>query len=176
MPKAIPDINRRYAEEYLVDLNQTEAYRRARGGKAKPNDRNTAYRIHQRPEVQALIAEMQAARSLRTQITQDAVLRELAKIGFGDPRKVMSWGPAGLKLKSSEEITDDEAAMVAEVSETTTKDGGSLRLKTCDKIKALELIGRHLAMFTDKHEISGELDVGFAERLQRAKERVGERE
>jgi phage terminase small subunit len=44
---------------------------------------------------------------------------------------------------------------VAEVAETTSETGGSIRLKTHDKVKALELIGKHLGMFTDKIEVTG---------------------
>jgi hypothetical protein len=53
------------------------------------------------------------------------------------------------------EEKDDEAAFVSEVSETTTEHGGSLKLKTNDKLKALELLGRHLGMFKEKVEVTG---------------------
>ena len=61
----------------------------------------------------------------------------------------------GLRLRPSFELTPDQAAMVAEVSETTSQNGGSLRLKIHDKVRALELLGKHLGMFTEKRELSG---------------------
>ena len=71
---------------------------------------------------------------------------ELARIAFGDPRRVMSWGPGGVKLRPSAELADEEAAIVAEVGETTTEKGGSLRVKTVDKLGALRLLAQHLGM------------------------------
>lgn len=141
-----------FCREYLVDLNATAAAIRA--GYSPRTAKQTGHELmHDRPSVQACITKLQEERARRVEITSDAVVKELAKIAFGDPRKVMTWGPGGVALKSSGELTDDEAAMVSEVSETTTKDGGSLKLKTCDKIKALELIGRHLGIFIDKGEL-----------------------
>jgi phage terminase small subunit len=104
-------------------------------------------------EVQAAIAARMAEREKRTEITTDRVLRELAKIAFGDPRAVMAWGPGGVKIKESSTLTDDQAAFVSEISESVTESSRTLKLKTNDKLKACELIGRHLGMFKDKLEI-----------------------
>ena len=71
---------------------------------------------------------------------------------------MFSWGPDGVTLRDSEELTDDEASVVSEVSQTTTENGGSIKAKLLDKIKALELLGKHLGMFTDKMNISGDPD------------------
>src|SRR5689334_21073978 len=138
----------RFVAEYLVDLNATQAAVRA-GYSAK-----TAYsageRLLRNVEVAAAIAEAQAARSRRTEVTADRVVLELARIAFGDPRRVMSWGPGGVTLRSSAELADEEAAIVAEASQTVTEAGGTLRLKTVDKLGALRLLGQHLGMFAEK--------------------------
>ena len=97
-----------------------------------------------------MIAEAQAARGRRTEVTADRVVLELARVAFGDPRRVMSWGPGGVKLRPSGELADEEAAIVAEVGETTTREGGSLRLKTVNKLGALKLLGQHLGMFGER--------------------------
>lgn len=143
----------RFVDEYLVDLNATQAAIRA--GYSQKTAQEQGARLLSNVMVQAAIAECMKAREQRTEITQDKVVKELAKVAFGDPRKVMSWGPGGLKLKDSAELTDDDAAFVSEVSETTTEHGGSLKLKTNDKLKALELLGRHLGMFKEKVEVTG---------------------
>jgi hypothetical protein len=83
-------------------------------------------------------------------VTADRVVLELARVAFGDPRRVMSWGPGGVRLRPSAELADEEAAIVAEVGETTTKEGGSLRVKTVDKLGALRLLGQHLGMFGER--------------------------
>lgn len=143
----------RFVEEYLVDLNATQAAIRA--GYSPKTAGQIGDRLLKKAETQQALAERMKAREQRTEVTQDRVVKELAKIAFGDPRNVMTWGPTGVKLKASTELTDDEAAFVSEVSETTTEHGGSLKLKTNDKLKALELLGRHLGMFKEKVEVTG---------------------
>jgi phage terminase small subunit len=103
--------------------------------------------------VEADINVALAERAKQTEITADRVVKELARIAFVDFRQVTSWGPDGVRLLSSDELSDDEAAIVAEVSETTTETGGSLKVKRYDKLKALELLGRHLGMFNDKVDV-----------------------
>lgn len=148
-----------FVRQYLVDLNATQAAIRA--GYSEKTAYSTGQRMLKNVEVQNAIAQAQVQRTKRTEITADRVVAELAKIAFADPRELMEWGPEGVKLKDSADLTEGQAASVAEVSETTTKDGGSLRLKKHDKVKALELLGRHLGMFTDKvkNEISGGLEI-----------------
>ena len=143
----------RFVDEYLVDLNATQAAIRA--GYSQKTAASQGERLLKKAEVQQALSRRMKAREQRTEVTQDRVVKELAKIAFGDPRNVMSWGPGGVTLKASAELTDDEAALVSEVSETTTERGGSLKLKTNDKLKALELLGRHLGMFRDKVEVTG---------------------
>lgn len=143
----------RFVDEYLVDLNATQAAIRA-GYSAKTANEQGA-RLLANVSVQAALSERMKAREQRTEITQDMVVAELAKIAFSDQRKVMMWGPSGVKLRDSESLTEDDAAIVSEVSETITAAGGSLKLKTHDKVKALELLGKHLGMFKDKVEITG---------------------
>lgn len=171
MPKATPDINRRYAAEYLVDLNQTAAYRRARGGKAKPNDKTTANRIHQRPAVKKLIAEMQSARSQRTQITQDAVLQELAKLGFANMADYITIGEDNSVKVDLARMTREQAAAISEltVEEFTERDESGrprpvqrIKFKLHDKRGPLTDLGKHLGMFiTSKLEVEDK-----AERVQ----------
>lgn len=151
----LTDKQRKFVSEYLVDLNATQAAIRA--GYSERTAKSQGQRLLTNVDVSAALAAAQAEREQRTEITQDRVVSELAKIAFGSARDVMEWGPSGVMLKNSDDLTDDQAAGVAEVSESTTKDGGSLKLKRHDKVKALELLGRHLGMFTDKvkSEISG---------------------
>lgn len=136
---------RRFVDEYLVDLCAKAAAIRA--GYSSRTAESIGLQLLRKTQVKAAVEARIAARAQRTEVKQDDVLRELARIAFADPRKVMAWGPGGVKLRESTALTDDEAALVAEVGETTSKDGGSLKLKTNDKLKALELLGRHLGMF-----------------------------
>src|SRR4051812_16090454 len=139
------DRQARFVAEYLVDLNATQAAVRA--GYSARSARTQAADLLTNPNIEAAVAEAQAERSRRTEVTADRVVLELARVAFGDPRRVMSWGPGGVKLRPSAALADEEAAIVAEVGETTTKEGGSLRVKTVDKLGALRLLGQHLGMF-----------------------------
>lgn len=156
---------RRFVEEYLVDLNATQAAIRA--GYSKKTARQIGEENLSKPDIAAAVREAQEARSARTEITQDMVLTELAKIGFADIRKIVRWGTTelrvaegdeddtmphhGLALIGSDEIDDETAAAIAEVSEG--REG--LKVKMHDKKGALVDIGRHLGMFKDKVEHSG---------------------
>ncbi|MFQ6018808.1 MAG: terminase small subunit [Kiloniellaceae bacterium] len=136
---------RRFVEEYLIDLNASRAARRA-GYSARSA---SAYgpRLLRRPEVAAAIAEAQAARVKRTRVDADRVVEELAKVAFGDPRKLFSWGPRGVVLRDSGELTEAEAALVSEVSESRTAAGGTRRVKLHCKLSALTALAKHLGLF-----------------------------
>lgn len=157
---------RRFVDEYLIDLNATQAAVRA--GYSKKTAQEQGSRLLSNVMVAAEVEAAQARRSERTEITQDMVLRELAKIGFSDIRKVVRWGNTelrvadaeedgatevhhGLALISSEEIDDDTAAAISEISEG--REG--LKVKLHDKKGALVDIGRHLGMFKDRVEHTG---------------------
>lgn len=80
----------RFVEEYLIDLNATQAA--IRTGYSEKTAYSQGQRLSKDVEVAEAIAAAMAARSERTEITSDRVLRELAKIGFSDIRKAVKWG------------------------------------------------------------------------------------
>lgn len=148
----------RFVEEYLIDLNATQAAIRA--GYSEKTAKSQGQRLLTNVDVAAAISKAQEKRSVRTGITQDRVLAELAKIGFSDIRKAVRWGrnpgdttsenadPNGLgiypvSLIPSEEMDDATAGAVSEVSLTQT----GVKIKMHDKRAALVDIGKHLGMF-----------------------------
>lgn len=143
----------RFVAEYLVDLNATQAAIRA--GYSAKTAQVQGSRLLTNAMVAVAVEKAMEARGSRTSVTADKVIKELARIGFSDMRRLMEWGPDGVRLLSSEELTEDDALCVAEVTETTTKDGGSIKLKVHDKRAALVDLGRHLGLFVDKHEHAG---------------------
>jgi phage terminase small subunit len=151
-PKLTPK-QARFIAEYLIDLNAAQAAIRA--GYSAKTAKEIGCENLTKPHIQAEIAARQLNLSRQTGITQERVLNELAKIAFSDQRKVMRWGAGGVTLLESEALSDDEAAIVSEVSETTTATGGSLKLKTHDKVGALKLIGEHLGLFKQRMELTG---------------------
>ena len=147
-----------FVQEYLIDLNATQAAIRA--GYSEKNADKIGSELLGKTRIQTAIQAALKRRAKRTEITQDRVLRELAKLAFSDLRAFTEWGEAqGILLKDSVELEDDEAACVAEVAQIAGKDGRSLRFKLHSKEKALELLGKHLGLFTDKLDIAGSLDI-----------------
>ena len=145
-----------FVREYLIDLNATRAAIRA--GYSQKRASELGYQLLQKTTVQAAIQSSMDKRAQRTQITQDKVLKELARLGFANMSNYVKWGPGGVTLKSSDELTEDETAAVAEVSETVTESGSTIRFKLHDKKGTLELIGRHLKLFNDKLDINANMD------------------
>jgi phage terminase small subunit len=111
----------------------------------------SATKLLSRPEVRARIDELISAAAEKAGVTIERVVAELARIGFADIRRVVSWGPDGVVVLDSATIDDDAAAVVAEVCKT----GAGIRVKLRDKVGALEKLGRHLSMFKDKVEVAG---------------------
>ncbi len=166
---ALTPKQRRFVDEYLLDLNATQSAIRA--GYSVRTAKTKASQLLAMPHVAAAIAEAQAKRAHRTGITADRVLQELAKIGFSDIRKAVAWKPFVTEIEvdeetgeakmavtnhvqviASDEIDDETAAAISEISQT---DKGGLKVKLHDKRAALVDIGKHLGMFVDKHEHSG---------------------
>lgn len=143
-PHKLTPKQERFCTEYLVDLNATQAA--IRSGYSQKTAGKIGFENIHKPEIQTRLSVLRAELAETTGITPARVLKELSRIAFSDPRRVMSWGPGGVALIPSGELSDDDAAMVSEVSESTTKDGGSLRVKLHDKLSAIEKIMRHLGM------------------------------
>lgn len=131
---------RRFVEEYLVDLNARQAMRRA--GYA-PSTNQTE--VMNRPPVAAAIEEGIAARRRRTLLTADRVLQEYARIAFADIRRIADFGSGHLKVRDHGEMSDDDAAAIAQV--TPAPGGKGVRVKLYDKKAALDAIARHLGLF-----------------------------
>ncbi len=139
-----------FCKEYIIDLNATQAAIRA--GYSKKTARQKAHNLFTIVYILEKVEELQSERSKRTEITSDMVLKELAKIAFFDPRGLFNkdW-----TMKQPQDWSDDVAAVIGGIDVNHIVGNDDLKaivskLKVVSKEKALELIGRHLAMFTDK--------------------------
>lgn len=151
----------RFAKEYLVDLNATQAAIRA-GYSAKTADRIGAQLLG-KSWVATAIQDGMAKREKRTEITQDRVIQQLAKIALADIKDFVEWDDNGIRIRGSAEV---DGSLLAEVSENLSELGGrTIKIKRHDAMKALELLGRHLGIFNDRVQVAGQLQITFVEDL-----------
>ena len=143
---------RLFVAEYLTVFNATQAAIRA--GYSRKTARFIGAENLTKPNIAQAIEEEVQERLKTLGVTSLRVLEELTKLGFSDIRNYVKWGPASVKLIDSDELSD-EAAAVAEVSQTPTQYGNSIKFKLHDKKGSLELLGKHLKLFTDKQEKTG---------------------
>lgn len=145
-----------FVDEYLIDLNATQAAIRA--GYSPNNADKIGSELLGKTRVSDAISKAMAERSRRTGINQDRILMELAKIALVNPANVVDFDEATI-LDSA--LPEDLAAVASvKVKRFPTKEGEGIEreIKFYDKTKALDLVGRHLGMFKDKLEVSGTLE------------------
>mgnify|MGYP000068340464 FL=1 len=167
---ALTDKQKRFCEEYLIDLNATQAAIRA--GYSPKTAEQTASRLLRNVKVQEYIAKRQKELSRSTEITQERVIKELALIAFSNNADYAHVVEKKMQVEAdgalvdvldkdgnpvmyrtvepvlTEELTEEQKRALAVIKKG--RDG--LEVKSCDKVKALELLGKHLGIFTDKIE------------------------
>lgn len=159
---------RRFVDEYLMDLNATQAAIRA--GYPVKAARQVGSENLSKPAIADAIARAMAERSRRTGLAADRVLHELGRMALGDPRTLFRDG----KLVPVDQLTADDAALVAGVkvklAPGVDENGERIieefvEVKLVDKLAAIQLCMRHLGMLKDKVEV--EVNEGLAARMAR---------
>jgi len=148
----------RFVEEYLVDLNGKQAAIRA--GYRSATAEAQASRLLRHVGVRVALENAMKARSERTEVTADRVLKELAKIAFSNMRDY--WPREGSTLDRLR-LDEDRTAAIKEITidEMVDRDGVLHRrthLKLHDKLGALTSLARHLGLFTDRHVIENSIE------------------
>ena len=152
----------RFVDEYMVDFNATQAAIRA-GYKAKTAHVIGAENLR-KPKIAEEIARRQKDLQKRTEVSQDRVVKELARIAFANiadyihvetQTRTKDDGTEvtyqTVMFNETQELSADQRAALAVVKQSVN----GFELKLHDKIKALELLGRHIGMFNDKLSLSG---------------------
>lgn len=141
-----------FADEYLIDLNATRAYRVAYPSVKKDEvAAAAAARLLKNVKVAAYIQKRMEERQKRTEITQDRVLEELAAIAFARATDYAEVKGECVRIKDTDTLDEQQIRAIVGIKEGKY----GIELKLNDKEKALELLGRHLGMFKDKLEVSG---------------------
>lgn len=157
-----------FVEEYMIDLNATQAAIRA--GYSEKTANRIATENLSKPDIQEYLQKRMKEREIRTEITQDFVLRELFAIAQADGSdfaKVIEKtamqpildaegnqiDEKEVKYKDVElELTDNLPAAKKKAISSIKQTKFGIEVSSYDRVKALELIGKHLGMFIDKVE------------------------
>ncbi|MGN0706757.1 MAG: terminase small subunit [Faecalibacterium sp.] len=153
------DKQRRFCEEYMIDLNATQAAIRA--GYSLQTAEQIGYQLLQKTSVCAEIARLQAAQSARTGINADRVLREYARIAFANLPDI-----AGEDGTLRDGLSRDDASAIQSVRVKITDSGVEREVKLHDKLHALDALAKHLGIAAPKN--SSTSDTGQLERLLEA--------
>ncbi|MGO9770926.1 MAG: terminase small subunit [Roseiarcus sp.] len=156
-PEKLTPKQKRFIEEFLLDLNGTAAYKRA-GYNAKGHGAEVnAAKLLSNTEVASAISAAQAKRSRRTEVTADRVIQELAAIAFADPRKLFN---ADGSMNALHEVDDNtRGALVVEVNQGMDSEGNptfTRKTKFACKLVALDRLARHLGLLNDKITVKGD--------------------
>lgn len=165
-----------FADEYLIDLNATRAYKAAYTN-CKTDEAAAAAgaRLLRNVKVAQYIQKRMKEREERTEITQDWVLQELFKIACAngtdfaqvirepiirnnayvmDPDTGQLRTANVVRMIPTADLPEEKRAAIAAIKENKY----GISVETYDRLRALELIGRHLGMFRDKVELSGQVE------------------
>lgn len=137
----------RFVAEYLVDLNATQAAIRA--GYSPHTANEQASRLLANASIRDAVEVRNRKALASLEVSAERVLQEYARLAFSDMRHFASVSSGGVDLKDSSEWSDDDAAAVAELGETTSKEGGSVRFKLHSKTAALDALAKHLRLLGD---------------------------
>jgi len=159
-----------FVKEYLIDKNATQAAIRA-GYSARTADR-IGPELLGKTCVEAEVNRNLIKQQERTEVTADRVLRELASIAFADTRKLYREDGS---IKSPGELDDRTASALAgiDTEERNDEDGYrayTRKVKQWDKVKALELLGKHLGLYPTRGSVSltldGQVDVNHTMQIE----------
>ena len=155
---------KRFIEEYLIDLNATQAAIRA--GYSPDTAQQTGSENLSKPVIRAQIDRAMAERSKRTGVNAERVVQELAKIAFVNAAEVIDPKTATVK---EDALPEDTAAIQSVKVKTFGEDGLEREIKMADKIKALELLGKHLGMFQNNVNVT----LGSSDKLDDIMSQIG---
>lgn len=138
------DRQRRFCDEYLIELNATRAYMTAYPSvKKEATAKAAASRLLTFVNVRSYIQERMKAQQERVEIEQDRILRELAAIAFADITEIVTIKDGKVCIENIDSLPQETRAAIAEIKENQW----GTEIKICDRLRALELLGKHLGMF-----------------------------
>lgn len=116
----------------------------------------TAYsqgaRLLKNVEIQEKLNKIRKKMLNKQDVNAERVLNEISRIAFGCVADIVTISPKGeVTFKSIDELDDDQKAFISEINSTRTDQSGvvtiNTKVKSYDKLKALEMLARYLGMF-----------------------------
>lgn len=161
--KKLTPKQRLFVLEYAIDQNATQAAIRA--GYSEKTAYSQGQRLLKKVEISEAIAKNTEKRAEKLEITADNVAKELAKIGFANMEDYIRLTDDGDAYVNLSELTRDQAAAISEITIEDYKEGRGpnardirkTKFKLSDKKSALDSLAKHLGMFKDQVEHSGEV-------------------
>lgn len=172
----------RFVEEYLVDLNATQAAKRA--GYSPTSAKQVSVEVMSNPSVSRAVAERVADRNERLEMRQDAVVLELARLGFSNMADYIRFDTDGQPVVDLEKCSREQLACIQEITTETRRETGEdgersadvikVKVKLYDRRQALESLGKHLGLYlTRLADADGRaLGSGLVDRLELARRAV----
>lgn len=161
----------RFVDEYLIDLNGTQAAIRA--GYSGKTANEQASRLLTNVSVQAQLQKRMQDRQQRTEINADYVLKRLVEIdqldvvdildNAGNFRPVLDWPKVWRQTLSGMDVQE---MMSGDIESVIRK------IKWPDKLKNLELLGKHVNVNAFRDQVSVDVNVSLSERMAKARERA----
>ncbi len=142
---------KKFCDEYLIDLNGSRAYRAVYGDVSEKTARANASRTLALANVKSYIEPKAKKNTDEAQLSAELVLREMGRIAFSDVRKLFDEAD---KLLSISDLPDEIAACIDTI-EFDEKTGKLKKYKLNSKVKGLEMLGRYFKLFIDQIEHSG---------------------
>ena len=159
MSNKLTDRQRRFIDEYLIDLNATQAALRA--GYKKLSVQRNAYRLLANPAIRDAITAAMTERAERTQVTQDRVIKEIAALAFSDMGDFLTLLPDGNLALEWAALPQGATRLIAEIvqDEYTERRGEEkrkvkrTRFKLHPKLPALDALAKHLGIYSDRKHV-----------------------
>lgn len=149
---ALSDRERRFVEEYVIDLSGRDAGIRAGLGRTPKSATEMASRMKRKATVAAAIAQLIQERG---NVTGSRVLEEMARIAFAKMTDFARVERGCLVVTDTAQLTEDQQAAISEITETVTEAGRTVRIKLHDKGAMLDRLAKVLSMYRERVELSG---------------------
>lgn len=147
---ALTDKQEMFAKEYAVHFDSTKAALAA--GYSAKSAMSQGCQLLKLPKVQKFISKQLEIYGNKNEVLKKRVLNQIVEAAFSDITDFAHIDENGVSVYDWDKLPKGMRRLISEVSETRTKDGGTIKFKLVDKMKALELLARHLGMLTDKVE------------------------